>query len=776
MEKVSTTTKLESKGGGDSMSKLKSFEHKGFKFMIQNDEKGCIILNESISGCDKWLDKLIDKINCYSMTKGIDNDKLLEIFIKAYDNNIGLYEKKQPEQNDTENFSIIYHKELDKLKKMISICKPTNTSNEKIASNKSNNMKKIKIFNSVEIINILTTDYMDIFKYLHENKLGTINLLNNSNIYNFCIKLDNFDNELLMKDLKKINSSVEIIMTFHHEYHPNYPPFVTIVGPVFKNSLAIKISNSKYTQLDYWNPERTALNIVKRIINIISKYGQIDVGVTSEKSKIIQIIETNLVYLASMLNIDTLDEIDTDQPFVKVIEQFTKKTGDKYKLGGKGFGYNGATKWNPNEYIKIKKERDNTIITTIKTIITNLEIILNQSKTLGDELVNILHNSILLKYVIQELNQTSLLNMSDNSDLYKVIFDFLEIIALEESIKLFHNNLFTILENLSKKMTSIHQLTQSFSKSNDHNVDFATLLSQIMNMIEIPYKKYTESIHVDTINSKKNILNVSKYVKEMEKFKWMTSNVYNNKYHYNSYINSTTANMRTCFKRLSNEIPSLADSLPISEESSVFMCVDPVKINAITFMIIGPAGTPYSMGVFIFDAYMPPDYPKSGPSFAHVNSHGYKFNPNLYTDGKICLSLLGTYSGSTPDESERWMPDVSTLNQIIISLQSQILTDKPYFNEPGRESVYHTSEGKMYSQEYNEQIQVNTFLGAINKMIINKHLYPNFEEAITTHFRLMKDKIINQGQMWIKNCANEINKKNLIKALDDFELLSVGLK
>jgi hypothetical protein len=39
-----------------------------------------------------------------------------------------------------------------------------------------------------------------------------------------------------------------------------------------------------------------------------------------------------------------------------------------------------------------------------------------------------------------------------------------------------------------------------------------------------------------------------------------------------------------------------------------------------------------------------------------------RFNPNLYADGKVCLSLLGTWHGG--DESEKWQPGTSTLFQV----------------------------------------------------------------------------------------------------------------
>ncbi len=40
----------------------------------------------------------------------------------------------------------------------------------------------------------------------------------------------------------------------------------------------------------------------------------------------------------------------------------------------------------------------------------------------------------------------------------------------------------------------------------------------------------------------------------------------------------------------------------------------------------------------------------------------YRFNPNLYADGKVCLSLLGTWHGG--DASEKWDPLRSNLLQV----------------------------------------------------------------------------------------------------------------
>ncbi len=62
-------------------------------------------------------------------------------------------------------------------------------------------------------------------------------------------------------------------------------------------------------------------------------------------------------------------------------------------------------------------------------------------------------------------------------------------------------------------------------------------------------------------------------------------------------------------------------------------------------MIVGPAQTPYEEGLFFFDMQLPNDYPHSPPV---IHYHSYccdRLNPNLYEDGKVCVSLLGTWSG-----------------------------------------------------------------------------------------------------------------------------------
>lgn len=91
-------------------------------------------------------------------------------------------------------------------------------------------------------------------------------------------------------------------------------------------------------------------------------------------------------------------------------------------------------------------------------------------------------------------------------------------------------------------------------------------------------------------------------------------------------------------------------------------------------------------------------------------SGGLRLNPNLYDCGKVCLSLLGTWTGK---QNEMWIPDKSTMLQVLVSIQALILNAKPFFNEPGYEKTYTGIEGERRSLAYNE----NAFVLSLKTMI-----------------------------------------------------------
>eukprot|EP00775_Hariotina_reticulata_P014582 gene14582-14713_t len=72
-----------------------------------------------------------------------------------------------------------------------------------------------------------------------------------------------------------------------------------------------------------------------------------------------------------------------------------------------------------------------------------------------------------------------------------------------------------------------------------------------------------------------------------------------------------------------------------------------------------------------------------------------RFNPNLYADGKVCMSLLGAWHGG--DQASKWNPATSSLFQILLSVQGMVFVEDPYFNEPNVEVMRGTTEGNITS-------------------------------------------------------------------------------
>ncbi|KAI6164816.1 hypothetical protein EDD17DRAFT_1775170 [Pisolithus thermaeus] len=185
---------------------------------------------------------------------------------------------------------------------------------------------------------------------------------------------------------------------------------------------------------------------------------------------------------------------------------------------------------------------------------------------------------------------------------------------------------------------------------------------------------------------------------------------------------------------IAKELAVLTTNLPVSWDSSVFLRVDENRVDIIKALIIGPEGTP-----FLFDIFLGPTYNHTPPSVKYMTTNGgkYRFNPNLYADGKVCLSLLGTWSGPG------WISGRSTLLQVLVSIQSMILCDEPYLNEPGWANAGGTSQSKAYSANVRRMVVKTAMLGYL------KNPPEPFGDVIRTHYRLKADVVITQLDRWL---------------------------
>ncbi|XP_024987714.1 putative ubiquitin-conjugating enzyme E2 38 [Cynara cardunculus var. scolymus] len=181
---------------------------------------------------------------------------------------------------------------------------------------------------------------------------------------------------------------------------------------------------------------------------------------------------------------------------------------------------------------------------------------------------------------------------------------------------------------------------------------------------------------------------------------------------------------RSWTKKIQDEWKILEKDLP----DTIFVRAYETRMDLLRAVIIGPAGTPYHDGLFVFDVHFPPNYPDI-PPMVYYYSGGLRLNPNLYDCGKVCLSLLNTWTGKG---NEKWMPNKSTMLQVLVSIQALILNANPFFNEPGYDNMYPGAEGEKKSKAYNEEI----FILSLKTMMYTLRRPPkHFEDLVGGHFR-----------------------------------------
>lgn len=194
-------------------------------------------------------------------------------------------------------------------------------------------------------------------------------------------------------------------------------------------------------------------------------------------------------------------------------------------------------------------------------------------------------------------------------------------------------------------------------------------------------------------------------------------------------------------RRLVSDIADVHKN-PLTDEGIYYIHDDKNMLNGYA-MIIGPKDTPYENGVFFFTFQFPYNYPHVPPVVKYCTNDGKtRFNPNLYRNGKVCLSILNTWRG------EGWT-SCQTIRSVLLTLLTT-LNDKPLLNEPGVKEEHPDFE------KYNIFISLKTH-EMINHYLLEDNIvacFKPFYHIIKQHF-LEKEKRINeQLQKW-KNVFKE---------------------
>ena len=163
-------------------------------------------------------------------------------------------------------------------------------------------------------------------------------------------------------------------------------------------------------------------------------------------------------------------------------------------------------------------------------------------------------------------------------------------------------------------------------------------------------------------------------------------------------------------------------------------------------MIVGPKDSLYEGGFLFFNIHFPKNYPFSPPDITYVSRNRIRIHPNLYVGngtngfGKVCLSILGTWSGP------KWtsIMDVTT---VLLTIQS-LLDNNPLHHEPGQEN-----NKTMMNNLYNEVIKYESIQTLTIKNLVDT----------PEGFNIFLDDMKEELTKYNKDIQKFLNSKKCIK-------------
>lgn len=162
---------------------------------------------------------------------------------------------------------------------------------------------------------------------------------------------------------------------------------------------------------------------------------------------------------------------------------------------------------------------------------------------------------------------------------------------------------------------------------------------------------------------------------------------------------------KRALKRINKDISHIHKNETLRSQERIFCIFNDDDVYDVKALIVGPKDTPYEGGFYFFQLRFPENYPHNPPTAKMMTlGTGVRFNPNLYEAGKVCLSILGTWSGP------KWTVCMS-MTTVLCSIQS-LMSEMPYRNEPG-----HDNDSDATCKKYNDCIDYHNFRISIIGML-----------------------------------------------------------
>jgi len=519
--------------------------------------------------------------------------------------------------------------------------------------------------------------------------------------------------------LQYVNIEVVINILLDHATYPLSPPKISIISPSFDIILLSSINKMNIFRTG-WNSVITLDWICNKFFTEFEEYF-VKYLLKDEYNE----LDINIIKLIDYYDVD-FDYIDVNFKHL----DFNEKD-KKYWSSGTGYGTRDDT-----THFDVKKylfEQKNNISKAIEIFNKILTIDNNDGKYI---------DIILFAVIKQIISGCSLLDFTNNPILYITTINIID-----------KFNFYSKLDNIETLYEEISNIYEDVDTFNTFNGDCRKLF--VLYLEKFEHTQLTKKID---FNPTDDVVEIYKNMVKSEIINYYELD----KYHL-YYSNKDKQVSKKSLMRIVPEMAGLKRNLPINWDSSCILRTCKKHSNLITFVITGPKDTPYHNGVFEFHAYFPDGYPNVVPKVLIKTTDGGKvrFNPNLYANGKVCLSLLGTWSGG---QGEGWNAGISTFLQVIISIQSLIFVEQPYFNEPGYESSMDTPRGKENSFKYNDERRYQTLRVAIVNQLKNSP--EPYKEFIKKHFEMKKDEINQVVNQWIKE--SKTYKEQMTQLLTEF--------
>jgi len=191
-------------------------------------------------------------------------------------------------------------------------------------------------------------------------------------------------------------------------------------------------------------------------------------------------------------------------------------------------------------------------------------------------------------------------------------------------------------------------------------------------------------------------------------------------------------------RRILRDVKSAAESTSLPTHGIYYIpCEDNIMKG--TALLIGREGTPYYGGFYFFSVELPSEYPFVPPKVLTLTQDGRtRFNPNMYVEGKVCLSILNTWH-----DGPQWS-GIQTIESVLMSIMSDVLNANPLQNEPMYSSCGNTAE----TQTYNRLIWHANVKTAVLAQLTSppSHAKPFFE--------IMKTEFLKVKPALMKLCAD----------------------